>query len=55
MNRMPCHITDGPETPEDVIGYEEEDEDEAYERARQDAIDDMVDIADIDFEETDIE
>lgn len=37
---MPCHITDGPQTPEDVPVYVEEDEDEAYERHRQQEIDD---------------
>jgi hypothetical protein len=37
---MPCHISDGPQTPEDVPGYVEEDEDEAYERFRQQEIDD---------------
>lgn len=55
MSRMECGISDGPKDPDDNVGYEEEDEDAAYERARQDAIDDMDDVADIDFEETDIE
>jgi hypothetical protein len=39
MGKMPCHISDGPQTPEDVIGFQEEDEDEQYDRQRQDAID----------------
>jgi hypothetical protein len=36
VNRMPCHISDGPQTPEDVVGDKFEDEDEAYERMRDD-------------------
>ena len=42
-NRMPCHISDGPQTPEDadeLWGYKEEDEDAAYERHRQQERDD---------------
>ena len=43
MPKMPCHITDGPECYEDVAGlFAEEDEDEAYERIRQEEIDDEV-------------
>lgn len=37
--RMPCHITDGPQTPEDVPSDVEENEDDAYERIRQQEID----------------
>lgn len=39
---MPCHISDGPQTPEDAAElweYREEDPDEAYDRWRQDEID----------------
>ena len=40
MGKMPCHISDGPQLPEDVPGYvEEQDPDEAYDRHRQDCID----------------
>lgn len=38
--KMPCHISDGPQTPEDVIGFAERDEDEEYEFRRQEQIDD---------------
>ena len=34
MNKMPCHITDGPSDPYDVPEYEEQDPDEAYEEQR---------------------
>lgn len=37
--KMPCHITDGPQEPEDLAYPKEEDEDEAYERVRQEEID----------------
>lgn len=40
--RMPCHISDGPQTPEDAAeldAYHEEDPDEAYDRHRQDCLD----------------
>lgn len=40
--QMPCRISDGPQTPEDVPGYEEVDEDEAYELMRQNQIDDRA-------------
>lgn len=32
-DRMPCHISDGPQTPEDMLDYGEplEDEDAAFE------------------------
>ena len=43
---MPCHISDGPQTPEDVPGHVEEDEDAAYERERQRKIDDGPDFPD---------
>lgn len=43
MGKMPCHISDGPQTPEDVIGFQEEDEDEQYEIWRQQQIDDETD------------
>lgn len=39
MPKMPCHITDGPDSPEDVAGHILEDEDDAYERIRQEEID----------------
>lgn len=39
-DQMPCHISDGPQTPEDVPGYKPEDEDLAYETWRQQHIDD---------------
>ena len=41
VNRMPCRITDGPQTPEDEISYgqREIDEDAAYEAYRQYKID----------------
>ena len=39
MPRMPCHISDGPQTPEDVHYPELEDEDAAYERDAQRATD----------------
>ena len=45
--KMPCHISDGPQTPEDQAELNErfapEDEDEAYERKRQEEIDDAYD------------
>ena len=41
MHRMPCHISDGPQTPEDVHNPIEPDEDEIYERHRQAEIDDQ--------------
>jgi hypothetical protein len=44
MGKMPCHISDGPQLPEDVPGYEPEDEDDAYERYRQQEIDDAADL-----------
>lgn len=37
--KMNCHISDGPQIPEDVPGYEEPDGDDAYESYRQDKID----------------
>lgn len=40
--KMPCHISDGPQTPDDVHEFEIEDEDEAYERHRQEQIDDAA-------------
>jgi len=40
MNRMPDHITDGPQTPEDVIHDKpERDPDEAYDEERQRRLD----------------
>lgn len=39
---MECHISDGPETPEDVQEFELEDEDKAYEQHRQEQIDDAA-------------
>lgn len=39
MGKMPCHISDGPQTPEDVYERPEVDEDAAYEAHRQDRID----------------
>lgn len=44
--KMPCHITDGPQEPEDLAYPEEEDEDEAYEIVRQQEIDDARDRTD---------
>ena len=43
QSRMPCSISDGPQEPEDVNPdlWPEEDEDEAYERERQQRIDDL--------------
>lgn len=52
MSKMPCHITDGPQEPDDIPGYEEPDEDAAYEAHRQRCIDDglcqfcMTDLVD---------
>lgn len=40
MNKMPDHITDGPQLPEDVPGYVAVDEDEQYELYKQQRIDD---------------
>lgn len=37
--KMPCHISDGPQTPEDVYEPPEIDEDAAYEWYRQHKID----------------
>ena len=43
MDRLiECHISDGPETPEDVQEFELEDEDKAYEQHRQEQIDDAA-------------
>lgn len=42
MPKMPCHISDGPQTPEDqaeLHEFREEDPDEAYELERQAALD----------------
>lgn len=42
MPKMPCHISDGPQTPEDqdeLYANREIDEDEAYETWRADQID----------------
>lgn len=42
MDKMPCHISDGPQTPEDadeLWGYKEVDEDALYEEWRQWKID----------------
>ena len=42
-NKMPCHISDGPETPEDEApDLRLEDEDEGYDLRRQDEIDNVV-------------
>lgn len=38
--KMPCHISDGPQLPEDVETYSEPDSDQAYEDFRQRKIDD---------------
>jgi len=39
---MPCHISDGPQTPEDIPSdYVEVDTDKIYDQARQDRIDDL--------------
>ena len=35
MNKTPCSISDGPQTPEDVPGYVEQDGDAAYDEQRQ--------------------
>lgn len=44
--KMPCHISDGPQTPEDwddwFTACHEEDPDEAYDRLRQERIDDKI-------------
>jgi uncharacterized OB-fold protein len=40
MSKMPCHISDGPQEPEDLLEHPTEDEDEAYEQFRQQKIDD---------------
>ena len=45
--RMPCHISDGPQLPEDVRYSELEDEDAAYERDRQRAIDEVREEIDL--------
>jgi len=39
---MECHISDGPQTPDEIDPFELEDEDEAYERHRQEQIDDAA-------------
>ena len=39
IERMPCRISDGPQTPEDVLGYEEVDEDALYEEWKSWVID----------------
>lgn len=40
---MPCHISDGPQEPGDeLISHSEEDPDEAYDRQRQQEIDNAV-------------
>ncbi len=42
MAKMPCHISDGPQTPEDAAelwNRPEEDPDEAYDRQRQEELD----------------
>lgn len=36
---MPCHISDGPQTPEDQVLWADIDEDDAYEQYRQEQID----------------
>lgn len=41
--KMPCRITDGPQTPEDVVQPRERDEDQEYERWKQHQIDDAWD------------
>lgn len=41
-SKMPCHISDGPQTPEDVPGHTEIDEDQAYEDDRQREIDEQA-------------
>ena len=46
MNRMPCSITDGPQYDDDWNRPLEPDEDAAYERWRQDRIDDAADRRD---------
>lgn len=38
-NKMPCHITDGASSPDDLFHVEHEDEDEAFESERQRRID----------------
>ncbi len=40
MTKMPCHITDGPQEPDDIRAPEEPDPDDAYDRYRQDCVDD---------------
>jgi hypothetical protein len=40
--KMLCSISDEPQTPDDVAEFELEDEDEAYERHRQENIDDAA-------------
>lgn len=39
MPKMPCHITDGPQEPEDMAPPREPDEDQAYETYRQECMD----------------
>ncbi len=46
MPRMPCRISDGPQTPEDVHYPELEDEDLAYERQMQADLDAHTALAD---------
>ncbi len=46
MPRMPCRISDGPQTPEDVHYSELEDEDEAYEKQMQADLDAHTALAD---------
>ena len=41
--RTPCRISDGPQTPEDVVQPRERDEDQEYERWRQREIDRELD------------
>ena len=41
--KTPCHITDGPQTPEDIPKPRERDEDQEYERWRQREIDRELD------------
>jgi hypothetical protein len=40
MSKMPCHISDGPQEPDDGYTQQEIDEDAAYENFRQQKIDD---------------
>ena len=44
MPRMECHITDGPQEPDDIPGLDYDDD--AFELARQEAIDSAIEAGD---------